>query len=341
MKRTYFVLKFILFVLFLSVSHQEAGALTDPKKTNWYNTYYNYGDDPTDGCLGLLFDNTIIFEFKVRFIDPNHQNYPRLQVYFSDINSGNSGIIDLYSVGTLHAITLENGTPAYELVTTISMVASSYCDVARYCHEMQYQIVTDQDPKNPGMTVAYPLYDNPGLFPPTIFDDHGNRGRSNYWVKRKEVCCHFAPILPPNPEPCGGLENTEVIDNSLSPFIPAVWVAGNRNPVKSTIQSVDGKTPIQSQLSSPSISEDASFSVSPNPFNERLSLKLHGIEINPKTIRCLNLQGSNVPIALQDAEIEANEKSININTSDWPSGIYVLQFYDTNNVSHSTRLIKI
>ena len=235
-----------------------------------------------------------------------------------------------------YPITLGDGTPAFEAAVQIQINLSAQCaQNAHFCTQLEYQLVTDEDPKNPGQVVPYPYADNPGLFPPNVFDISGNNGRSNYWVSYREVSCASGP--PPCADPCEGLNEQRVTNNSQSPFIPAVWLVGNDD---NSGTGLPGSFPSTSDMAdrTKEIYRHAKNEsrISPNPFSNRVSVSFAGETF----MQWYDSQGRLIANkAVDAAAITENSEKV-FHTEQWAPGVYYLQI-QTEQGSQVHKLVKL
>ena len=335
MKQSIIVGKTILFFLFILGFCKYSQAVEEPIYTNWYNSMTQHGLGNDDFCVEVLADNLIMFDLTVRFADPNVKKYPAMKFYYNDVLNGNTGFTGPITNAMVQPAGYICGVQAWQATFTIVMNMANQCAISSlFCAEMNIQLVTDEDPKNMGITVAYPFLDNPGLFPTNMFDISGNNGRSNYWQIFKEICCEIGGPTGPG-DPCNGLNGEHVKNNGISPFQPPVWLVGNTDDHFSQNQISKGKN-----LQKPEAMEVIEINLhdihaSPNPFKDQVKLKLKAKELKQVNIDCFDINGRTMHL-----NATKGSEYIYFETSGWMPGIYYLRLRNPNGAK-TIKLLKM
>ncbi len=334
MKQTIILCKAFLFFLFAMGICNDSYGTERPIDTNWYNSMIQHGAGGDDFCVEVLSDNLLFFDLKVRFADQNVQAYPAMMIYFHDVVNGISGFTPRVTPAMVELVNLGYGVPTYQATFTVKMDMTRDCGISSlFCAEMQYQLVTDEDPKNLGDTVAYPLADNLGLFPQNIFCFSENIGRANYWQVFKEICCEVGGP-PGTSDPCNGLNGQHIINNGLSTFIPLVWLVANPNN-----GYVEGQLPAKESLQKHELEKVDEINlqeiqVSPNPFKDHVTLRLDYEGLPKINIDCFDIHGRAMTLNTTEGS-----ENITLKTSDWIPGIYYLRIKKLNEAK-TFKLIK-
>ncbi|MEO1259025.1 MAG: T9SS type A sorting domain-containing protein [Bacteroidota bacterium] len=336
MKLTTNLCKVIFFSLILFACKDVRAFGDPPIYTNWYNSKLEYSNPGI--CVSLASDNALIFDARVHFADNQIQNYPPMMFYVNLPLEGVSFFTSSVKPQDVYAIQ-KHGQTFYEASFLIDLDMNAFCAAYNdnFCYNLEIQLVTDYDLNYPNMVVSYPYADHPGLFPPAVFDITGNGGRSNYYIKTKEMCCfNFDPATAN--DPCAGQGGTAVINNAASPFNPppppGALVANPNN-----IHSVTG-TPLSgsAEKSSGTSTANMEATVSPNPFSDELNISFNLRKGEQARVEIMDLQGRLVS-ARDLTVLYTGQQHINFQSSTWTTGVYIVKIRTRDDI-FTYRIIK-
>ena len=277
-------------------------------KRNWYNSMGHY--EPGAPCVALTADNDLIFSVKVRYMDDDLSPYPSSKIYYNIPEVGMEGYSGIINSSDLQPVFFENGLAGFEFSFSVIIDLTSLCNIEPiFPFLVEHQLVN----ANGG---DYNVGAYPTLWPPTIFIIPPS-GYTELDSGEKTICCYGTPMTPLIVNDQDGMVAQDVEQ-----------LATNDKPI---LKTGDGNSDENARTL-----DKVAVAAFPNPFRSELNVQYISDGFGQARITCYDSQGK-IMEHINKSHASQGFYKMNINTNNWPSGIYYIQIANADN----TQTIKV